>query len=71
LEKCAREGDSPVVDNERDEEVSRVPSLGNGVGSWEASTSNRKYVKSPIEYQYREGKLKRTRDREFKEPETI
>ena len=37
---------------------------------WEASTPNLKYVLSPIANKYREGKLKRTRNRKFKAPET-
>lgn len=49
---------------------SRVLFLGYEAGIRGASTSNPKYVKSPIAHEYREGKLKRTRDRELKEPET-
>ena len=51
--------------------ISRVPFPGYGVGIWEALTSNRKYVSRPIVYEYREGKLKSTHDRELKEPETL
>jgi hypothetical protein len=39
------------------------------VGSWEALTPKTKYVLNPIANEYREGKLKRTPDREFKDPE--
>jgi hypothetical protein len=39
------------------------------VGSWGALTSKTKYVSNPIDYQYREGKLKRTLDRELKDSE--
>jgi hypothetical protein len=53
-----------------DVESSRVPVLGYEPGMRGASTSNAKYVDSPIVYQYREGKLKRTHNRELKEPET-
>ena len=71
LERNTIEGDSPVFEDKKDVTVSRIPFLGNGVGNWEALTSNRKYVPRPIAYEYREGKLKRTRDRESKEPETL
>jgi len=37
---------------------------------WETSTSNLKYILSPIDYQYSDGKLKRILDRKSKEPET-
>ena len=40
------------------------------MGIWEASTSNFKYMMSPIENKYREGKLKSTLDRELKALET-
>ena len=50
-------------------EVSRVLLLENEVGMWEALTSKAKYVSSPIANKYREGKLKRTLDREFKDSE--
>ena len=50
--------------------VSGVPHTGYCVGTWEASTSNPKYVQSPIANEYSDGKLKRTLDRELKEPET-
>ncbi len=53
-----------------DVEVSRVPSPGYEAGSRRASTSNSKYVLSPIANEYREGKFKRTLNRESKEPET-
>jgi len=36
---------------------------------WEALTSNFKYNSNPIEDKYREGKLKRTLNRESKDPE--
>ncbi len=36
---------------------------------WEALTSKIKYVLSPIAYEYCEGKLKSTLNRELKEPE--
>ncbi len=39
------------------------------MGIWEAVTSNSKYFPRPIAYEYREGTLKRTLDRELKEPE--
>ncbi len=71
LERTAKQGDSPVAITKQAVEVSRVLLPGNGAGSREALTSNHTYVSRPIAYKYREGKLKRTRDREFKEPETI
>jgi hypothetical protein len=70
LEWHAIQGDSPVAAPQQIVAVSRVLLPGNGAGMWGASTSNPKYVSSPIEYKYREGKLKRTPDREFKDPET-
>ena len=70
LKRRAIEGESPVDILKQDVKVSRVLPPGYGVGSWEASTSNRKYVESPIVYKYREGTLKRTHKRESKEPET-
>jgi len=39
------------------------------VGIWEALISKIKYVLKPIANQYREGKLKRTLDRELKDSE--
>jgi hypothetical protein len=50
-------------------EISRVLPLGNGVRIWGTLTSKTKYVSSPIANKYREGKLKRTLDRELKVPE--
>ena len=50
-------------------EVSGVLLLETGVGIWEALTSKTKYVSNPIAYKYREGKLKRTPDRELKDSE--
>ena len=70
LERKVAEGENPVGKAEKDVKVSRVLPPGYGVGNWEASTSNRKYVESPIVYKYREGTLKRTHNRESKEPET-
>ena len=37
------------------------------MGTWGTLTSKTKYVSSPIANEYREGKLKRTLDREFKD----
>jgi hypothetical protein len=70
LEWRAIQGDSPVAATQQMVESPRVLFLGNGAGIWEASTSNPKYVSSPIADKYREGTLKRTPDREFKDPET-
>ena len=70
LEWHAIQGDSPVAAPQQMVESPRVLYLGNGAGMWGASTSNPKYVSSPIAHKYREGTLKRTHDREFKEPET-
>ena len=67
LERSAIEGDSPVFEDKQDVAVSGIPFLGNGMGTWEALTSNRKYVPRPIADKYREGKLKRTLDRELKD----
>ena len=50
--------------------VSRVSPLGYEVRIQEASTSNSKNVSSPIAHKYSDGKLKRTLNRESKEPET-
>ena len=71
LERVAEQGDSPVAITEQDVKVSRVLLPGYGAGNWEALTSNRKYVLRPIANQYREGKLKRTHDRELKDPEIL
>lgn len=70
LEWRAIQGDSPLAAPQQMVASPRVLFLGNGAGIRGASTSNPKYVLSPIAYKYREGTLKRTRDREFKEPET-
>ena len=70
LECATKQGDSPVATIEQAVKVSGVPLPGNGVGSWGPHTSNRKYVSRPIAYKYREGTLKRTFDKESKEPET-
>ena len=70
LEWHATQGDSPVAVPQQMVESPRVPYLGNGAGIRGASTSNPKYVSSPIADKYREGTLKRTPDREFKDPET-
>ena len=51
-------------------DCSRVLLLGYEVGMWEATISNAKYYQSPIANEYREGKLKRTRNRELKDLET-
>ena len=50
--------------------VSRVLYFGYNAGMQEALTPNSKYVLSPIANKYREGKLKRTLNRESKDPET-
>ena len=39
------------------------------MGIWGTLTSKAKYVSKPIANEYREGKLKRTLDRELKVPE--
>ena len=70
LERKASEGDSPVQIILQGLIVSRVPSLGYVVGIWEPSTSNLKYYLSQIANKYREGKLKRTLNRELKDLET-
>ena len=70
LESSTIEGDSPVEEDEKGLTVSRVSSIGYLARIWEASTSNPKYVLSPIADKYREGKLKRTLGRELKDPET-
>lgn len=49
---------------------SRVLSIGYLAGMREASISNLKHVARPIEYQYSDGKLKRTPDGELKDSET-
>ena len=49
--------------------MSGVLLLGNEVRIWGTLTSKTKYVSKPIENKYREGKLKRTLDRESKVPE--
>ncbi len=69
LERNTIQGDSPVEVRQRSEEVSRVPLLGNGAGIRGTLTSKTKYVSNPIANEYREGKLKRTLDRESKVPE--
>jgi hypothetical protein len=51
-------------DDVLDVEVSRVLPPGYEVGIWGSSTSNSKYVPSPIVHEYREGKFKRTLNRE-------
>jgi len=71
LESSTIKGESPVAVTEQDVEVSRVVFLGYGAWKWEALTSNRKYVSRPIAYEYCEGQVKRTHDRESKDPETL
>ena len=69
LESNTVQGDSPVEERKKVLEVSRVLLLENEVRIWGALTSKTKHVSKPIENQYREGTLKRTLDREFKDPE--
>ena len=48
LERSTIEGDSPVDVLRTEVVVSRVLFLGHGAGTWGASTSNPKYVLTPI-----------------------
>ena len=64
LESATKEGDSPVVEATMVLGISGIGHPGYDVRRWEALTSNPKYLRRPIAYKYREGKLKRTRDRE-------
>ena len=64
LERSATESDSLVRVVMQDVTSSRVLFLGYETGMRELSTSNLKYVLRPIVHKYREGKLKRTHDRE-------
>ena len=70
LESSTQEGDSPVKKDQKGLASSGVLSIGYLAGIWEASTSNSKYVSSPIAYKYSDGKLKRTLNRELKDSET-
>ena len=70
LERRTIEGDSPVEKVWRILAVSRVAPIGYLARIRGASTSNLKYKMSPIAYQYCEGKLKSTHNRELKVPET-
>ena len=70
LERSIIEGDNPVEEDRNGLASPGVLSIGYLAGMWEASTSNSKYVLSPIAYKYSDGKLKRTLDRELKDSET-
>ncbi len=70
LESMTKQGDSPVEEAWRILAVSRVPPIGYLAGNREASTPNLKHKMSPIAYEYCEGKLKSTHNRELKVPET-
>ena len=70
LERGTAKGDSPVRVSWWILSVSWISYLGYGARNWESSTSNLKYFSRPIEQKYREGKLKRTLDRESKDLET-
>ena len=70
LERSTIEGDSPLEEDEKGLASPGVLSIGYLAGMWEASTSNSKYVLSPIAYKYSDGKLKRTLNRELKDSET-
>ena len=50
LERYTKEGESPVWNNWKGLQVSRVLSLGNEAGIWETLTSNPKYVLNLIAY---------------------
>jgi len=50
LKRNAKEGDSPVEKIRKELWVSWVVYIGNCAQNWEASTSNPKYVLSPIAY---------------------
>ena len=64
LERGSIEGERPVEEAMMGKVAARVGRPGYDVRRWEASTPNPKYSISPIAYEYCEGKLKRTRDRE-------
>lgn len=70
LERWTIEGESPVGVVWRVVISSRVPGVGIPSERRESETSNSKYSTRPIANKYHEGMLKRTRDRELKDPET-
>ena len=65
-----RRGWKPRRSKQTDESVSWVLHLGNDAGIWGILTSNPKHELRPIAYEYCEGKLKSTHNRELKVPET-
>jgi hypothetical protein len=70
LERHTIQGDSPVDKILEDVVVSWVLLVGYLAGIWVALTSNSKYSTRPIAYEYSDGKLKRTPNRELKDSET-
>jgi len=58
LESSAIESDSLVWEIQKADCRKRVPFLGYGVGIWETSTPNPKYLRSPIAKKYGDRKLK-------------
>lgn len=66
LKSWTIEGYSPVEETWLAISISRVPRVGNPLGSRESETPNSKHYMRPIANKYHEGKLKRTRHKESK-----
>ena len=64
LKRYTIQGDSPVCEIVEDVMSSRVLLVGYLAGIQVALTSNPKYKPRPIAYEYSDGKLKRTLNRE-------
>lgn len=64
LERATKESDSLVAERNKGEGIPRVGRLGYGARRPQSLTANPKHSMSPIVNEYREGKLKRTHDRE-------